>query len=321
MNFRTELHIEAQEPKIELNSQLFSIGSCFSESIGQKLLLNKFKLLCNPFGVLFNPLSIVKLLELTIDGGQIDQQHFVEHEGIWKHYDFHSQYNAKSKKQLESQLANVLQEVANWLKNTDIIIVTLGTAWVHELNTTNKIVANCHKQPKVLFSKRLLDLEEIHQAFDRLLAKLPKSTRIILTVSPIRHLKENLSFNQVSKSLLRLYCHQSIQKHEIASYFPSYELLLDDLRDYRFYTDDLIHPTDFAINYIWEKFQFAHFSEASQQFIKDWQKLSQALNHKALQPDSAAHKRFLKTLLSKLDAISIVNVEAEKAKVRQDLDL
>lgn len=320
MNFRTDLTISPQEPKIELTSQLLSLGSCFSDSIGEKLALNKFKANYNPFGVLFNPISIFKLLELAIKQEQPNPHHYIEQEGLWKHFDFHSQFSLESKDELQVLLNLTLNRVREYLANTDVLILTFGTAWVHQLQETNEIVANCHKVPNAQFTKRLLELSELEKGFDSLVAILPKKIRILLTVSPIRHIKEGLTLNQVSKSILRLFCHHAVEHHQQVSYFPSYELLLDDLRDYRFYKDDLIHPSDFAISYIWEKFMLAHFSEESQAFVKKWKKILLELQHKALHPESVAHQAFLKKLYQKLcDLPTHIDVNQELEFVSQQL--
>ena len=185
---------------------------------------------------------------------------------------------------------------------------------------TQQIVANCHKVANKNFSKRLLSLEEMEKGFELFLSLLPKNTQLIVTVSPIRHTRETLPLNQVSKSLLRVFCHQIAEKYPQVNYFPSYELLLDDLRDYRFYKDDLIHPSDFAINYIWETFIETHISKNSQAFISEWTKIRAALNHKPNAPDSEAHQKFIKKLLNHIQQLpDYVDVTLETQKLKAQL--
>lgn len=250
----------------------------------------------------------------------LTEAHFIESEGVWKHLDFHSSIYGNSKEELKSKLEGKKNELSNWIEKTDFLLLTFGTAWVYEFQDSGKIVANCHKLPNSQFTKRLLSVEEMLLAVSKLESLLPKNTQTILTVSPIRHLKDTVSLNSVSKSVLRLACHQLTAESKKFSYFPSYELLLDDLRDYRFYEADMIHPSETAINYIWEKFTQAYFDKESLLFLSDWQKIKSSLNHKAFQPNSDSHQFFLRNLLEKLERISTkVNVKAEIQTVQKQL--
>jgi len=318
MKFRTELALPSQHPKIKLETQLLSLGSCFSDEIGQKMADYKFKIRHNPFGILFNPISIFKLINDSLQHQQVDSQHFVCQQEHWFHYDFHSQWNDHSQQALQLKLEEQLQSSKDWLATTNVLMLTFGTAWVHELLESQEIVANCHKVPQSHFQKRLLTLEELLIAFEKTLSLLPKTISILLTVSPIRHTKEGLENNQVSKSLLRLFCHFAAEKYENVRYFPSYELVLDDLRDYRFFKEDLIHPNSFSIDYIWKKFSQAYFDEEALVFIQEWQKIRTAMQHRPFHPNTTAHHTFLQTLFAKIKGFSTqVNVEEELQMVEE----
>lgn len=319
MKFRTELSPNSEGVGIQMNTQLMGMGSCFSDEIGQKMADYKFNIRHNPFGVLFNPISIFKLLKLSLEEQSVHPKHFVEQQEQWFHYDFHSQLHAPTKEQLASDLKQQLQETKAWLSTTNVLIITFGTTWVHEYLDTQEVVANCHKVSKQQFNKRLLDLNELNTAFEEVYQLLPKETAILMTVSPIRHIKEGLENNQVSKSLLRLFCHYSKEKYENVHYFPSYELVLDDLRDYRFFEDDLIHPSTFSIDYIWQKFQAAYFDQESQQFIQEWQKIQKALQHHPFHPNTAAHRKFLTDLRQKIETFGAQVEVGEELKLVEDL--
>ncbi|MCS6968205.1 MAG: GSCFA domain-containing protein [Cytophagales bacterium] len=323
MQFRTELNVLPSAHPITHSSRLLLVGSCFAEEIGQKLLDNKFEVLVNPFGTIFNPLSLFELLEKSFTGGQLPSL-VVEREGRFFHYGLHSCHSAPTAQAMEQLAQALLRHTAEWIdrppKNDARIIITLGTAWIYELAQTGIPVANCHKMPAHLFNKRLLKVEEIVSAFDNLFNRLPSYCRIIVTVSPVRHLKDTLPLNAVSKSVLRLAAHQICQDFPGVEYFPAYELLLDDLRDYRFYAKDLLHPSEEAVEYIFEKFATAYFSAQTMQLIQRWEKIRQALQHRPLQPYSLSHGQFLEQLLEQLRKIApYLPVSQELAFVEEQL--
>jgi hypothetical protein len=296
------------------------MGSCFSDNIGNLLESNKLKVKINPFGVIFNPISLINLLEWSKGEATLEDQHFFESDGVWKHLDFHSSIFGASRKELESKLEELRAEVGEWLEKTDFLLLTFGTAWVYEFTETRKTVANCHKLPSSQFQKRLLSVEEIETTVSKLQKLLSKQTKVILTVSPIRHLKDTIPLNSVSKSILRFACHQLTKNSKQFQYFPSYEIMLDDLRDYRFYEPDMIHPSEVAINYIWEAFTKAYFDSEGQSFLLEWQKIKSGLNHKAFQPNSESHQKFLKSLLHKLEILSSkINVSEEILTIKGQL--
>ncbi len=323
MHFRTELSIPESPDKITLQTPVVTIGSCFAEVIGNRLAANKIPTLPNPFGTIFNPISMVKLIMQAVENQLPDDDLFVEHQGVWFHYDFHSSLWGNSRVELKERLVQKQEEVKGWLQKTDFLIFTFGTAFVYRHLATGQIVANCHKSPGSLFRRELLSLETILDAFKELFQRIsnqPSIRDIVLTVSPVRHTRDTLPLNAVSKSILRVACHELTENKANVSYFPAYEILLDDLRDYRFYKPDLIHPSEVAEEYIFERFQETYFESSLRDFMGEWQKIRQALSHKPLQPSTPSHRKFLESLLEKLQKLSHkTDVGAEVQQVEQQL--
>ncbi len=302
MEFQTTFSIEPSSFSIDHTCKIISIGSCFADHIGNYLVDHKFPILSNPFGVIFNPISIVELLKMT-QSQTFSSNLITEHQGIFHHFSFHSNLSALSKKKLELQLTNKIKEVLSFLNTTDTLIITLGTAFVYEHLNHNMIVANCHKVPQKKFRKRLVTVDEIIHAFRNIKTLLNQFKQVIITVSPVRHLKDSIPLNSVSKSTLRLACHQLCEQFDNFYYFPSYEILMDELRDYRFFKEDMIHPNEIAQKYVWEKFQDAFFSEETKKDVQTIHKLKQASLHKPFHVKSDAHQKFIKNTLSKIETL------------------
>ncbi|WP_266367521.1 GSCFA domain-containing protein [Tellurirhabdus rosea] len=319
MEFRTELIPEKLPETLHLDSRIVTVGSCFAEVMGRQLAENKLTVLSNPFGTLFNPVSIARVLLTALRGDGPDPDLFVEREGLWLHYDFHSSLRAGSREELTQILTERLQQTAEALQGADWLLLTLGTAVVYRHHETGKVVANCHKMPGALFEKYLYTYEHTLEVLNELLRKLKRfnpGLNVLLTVSPVRHIKDTLPVNGVSKALLRSVCHELTVWHERAHYFPAYEIVTDDLRDYRFYEADLIHPNAIAQQYLFEKFVQAAFDDELRSFVADWSDIRRALGHRPFNPDSPAHRKFLKNLLTKLDALgSRIDVSPERTAV------
>lgn len=314
MVFRTELPVTGTKA-INLQQAIFTIGSCFSDTIGQKLAENKFKVSANPFGTCYNPVSIHTLLTLAAHNTVPPTNSYLEQNGLHANYLFHSQFSSVSREQLEQQLTSTLASAHQHLQKASVVMITYGTAWVYQRKDTDEITNNCHKVPAANFTKRLLEVEEIVQDFVMLrkeLMTLNPSVQFILTLSPVRHLKDTLELNSVSKAIVRHAIYNITQQHKNTSYFPAYELLLDDLRDYRFYKSDLLHPSEEAEKYIWNKFAQAYFDDTTLEFIKRWTDVKAGMQHKAFHPQSDAHQAFLKKLRdSVLELKGLVDVEEE----------
>ncbi|MFP4089114.1 MAG: GSCFA domain-containing protein [Cyclobacteriaceae bacterium] len=302
--FRTELQITPSPSKISYEDHLLSVGSCFARAMGQRMVSNKFKALVNPFGTLYNPASIFRLLHDAVHLNLPDEDSYLQRDGIFYNYKFHSDFSAEDQEGLQAQIEQVLTSTQAQLKKSRWLIITLGTAFCYERKEKQRIVANCHKMPADLFEKRMLDPGEICIRFEQLLPNLltlNPDIQLIFTVSPVRHFRDTLVMNTVSKASLRLAVDQLMRQYpERISYFPSFELMIDDLRDYRFYGRDMLHPTEVAEDYIWQKFAEAYMDQPTRDITRKWEKLSRALQHRAFQPNSAPHQQFLRKTLEEL---------------------
>jgi len=311
--FRTEITCPPAHP-ISLKDTILTTGSCFADKFGQWLKNNKFDILVNPFGTNYNPFSIHKNLMDALSLSLNDEL-FINQQGIWHHYDYHSQWSSSERETLIASLKKIQQHVQRYIHRMNVLIITYGTAWVYHHKQLDQMVANCHKVPSKEFEKRLLSVDEITSSFRMLhtaLKKLRPGCRIIVTVSPVRHIKDTLALNSVSKAALRLACHTLVNQFENVAYFPSYEIMMDDLRDYRFYERDKIHPNEEAVEYIIQKFSDQYFQPEVISFVDKWQTIRQAMEHRPYHPNSDAHQNFLKELVIKLEALKdIVSVEEE----------
>ena len=302
--FRTPVLPKISARKILLNDPLFLIGSCFSENIGQKLSESKFDSLSNPYGVIYNPASIFSLMEEALLEKPVNEDLILKNQGIFRHYNFHSDISALDKEDLLSQIGEANKYSKIYLLQSKWILITLGTSIVYFHKKLNKIVSNCHKIPAKEFEKKRLHPDEILKSFDtfyKTLGSLNKDFSIILTVSPVRHVRDSFETNSISKSILRYACGALSESYDNVQYFPSFEIMMDDLRDYRFYEKDMLHPNASAIEYIWELFQQSYFSDDTRLFIKEWGKIRNALLHKPFYPDSREHQKFLRSTIQKLE--------------------
>jgi len=326
MRFRTELSLPPSHSiHISHSDKIITIGSCFAELIGQKLSFFKFHTLNNPFGTIFNPLSVSKLLQQSLFGEKFPDNSYVYTRGLWFNYFTHSSLFAVEKKTLEDTIKKKSIEVRKILEKGDILICTLGTSFIYKHLEKNILVSNCHKTSQEAFTKILLSAKEITEDFISTFSAIHQSNpklKIILSVSPVRHLKDTLILNSVSKSILRIVAYELEQTFPFVSYFPAYELINDDLRDYRFYKEDLIHPTPFAESYIWEKFSACYFKEQTRQLNQRWSMLEKNIQHKPLQESSADYKDFLKNTVQKLqDIATYLPVKKEIDEINKKIHL
>lgn len=306
-----------------ISDKILTIGSCFADVIGTRLISSKLAALSNPFGVLYNPYSIHKALRYAIFNETPAPHTFLKQLDVFLNYDFHSEISSLHQDKLQSHLKEVVGASHYFLNNAQWLIITFGTSWVYERNDTGEIVANCHKVPGTLFSKSLLTQKKIIESFEKFhkeLTVVNSGIKIILTVSPVRHIKDTLELNSVSKSILRTSCFTLAEEYRDVEYFPAYEMMMDDLRDYRFYKSDMIHPSEVAEEYIWEKFGERYFTPELKDFVHQWNDIQHALAHRPFHPSSVAHQSFLKGILKKLEELKpLVNVEEEIARVKAKL--
>ncbi|GAA4375247.1 GSCFA domain-containing protein [Hymenobacter koreensis] len=313
--FRTELAIKPDPQPLSVGARVFTIGSCFSDVIGARLAAHKVASQVNPFGTVFNPLSAAKLLRAAA-GEEVDwQQHVVEARGRWQSYDLHANFGADSPAELVKRIEETVASAADFLRTADVVVWTLGTAFSYHLRDTGELVNNLHKLPAARFEKELLSAEDIVTAVAEthaLLRRLNPKIRLVLTVSPVRHLRDTLPLNSVSKSVLRIACHYLAELLPGTTYFPAYELVLDDLRDYRFYGADMLHPSEVAEDYVWEKFMGAYFDEAFRDFVFEWDAIQRSLGHRPLHEGAPEHRHFLEQTEARLQRLSnVVNVRQE----------
>ncbi len=276
---------------------IFSVGSCFAENIGTLLKDKKFRVTTNPHGILFNPISIAKCIQNCLNASEADDSSFVERSQLWFSYHHHSQLYATSKLELQKQLNHLTKQAQLNLLQSNVLLITFGSAYVYRHIETQTIVANCHKQAASVFKKELLTVTEIVTTWKILITLLQQQLphlKIIFSVSPVKHLKDGVHENNLSKSVLLLSINELIQQTKNVYYFPAYELITDDLRDYRFYKADMAHPNEQAINYVWQKFSECYFSESTLYLNKTLEKLNLAYHHKLLQPESEESTQFKK---------------------------
>jgi lysophospholipase L1-like esterase len=323
--FRTEVHVAPSGLELSLQDGIVTVGSCFAEVIGNKLQSYKARVLVNPFGTIFNPLSVCKLLEAAMGQPLAFEQHLVQHNDIWYAYDLHSSLSSPNRNELLHLIRQRLQDTAQALQQASLLVITLGTAVGYRLHDTGQVVANCHKLPAKNFSRQLLTHDEMLAAIENTLTLLKQfnpNLKVLLTVSPVRHIKETIETNSVSKALLRVLCQQLTESHAQVLYFPAYEIMMDDLRDYRFYGRDMIHPTEQAEDYIWEKFSVAYLDEQFRTFQKEWEKIKRALTHRPFHPESDPHQTFLQSTLQQLQTLADkygLNIQEEAQLLRKQL--
>ena len=307
MQFRTKIPILQTDFKIDYNAKIVSLGSCFAVNMAEKFDYFKFENSCNPFGILFHPLAIEKLIDFAVSGKQFTEKDVFFHNERWHCFDAHSDLSNSSKDELIANLNAITTSLKLQLQAASHIIITYGTSWVYRNIATNEIVANCHKVPQKEFSKEILSVETIKESMQNtldLIQKINPNVNFIFTVSPVRHLKDGFVENQLSKAHLITAIHQ-ILKSEIcnlksAIYFPSYEIMMDELRDYRFYAEDMIHPNSVAIDYIWQRFSETSISEESHSIMKEVETIQKGLAHRPFNPNSASHQQFLSKLNDKM---------------------
>ena len=299
LKFKTELPLSTFRDKISHKDKLLLIGSCFSRDIGNKLRENKFHAFVNPFGILYDPLSISRNLTLAIANRAADAEGVIENSGRFYHLDFHSDISGKSEEECLQHADKAVSICRSALEELDFMFLTLGTSWIYRRNDSGKAIANCHKLPAKEFSKELLSVQDMELSLAGMLEKLlltnPK-VKVVFTISPVRHLKDGMHENQLSKAALMLAVDSVVKKFDHCMYFPSYEIMMDELRDYRFYKEDLLHPSTLAIDYIWRYFSESFFSIASFQLLEEIQQIASDVAHKPFHPESDAHKKFLQNL-------------------------
>lgn len=328
MDFRLEFTPKPFDIKISHQQKLLLIGSCFTEQIGTKLANHKFTVLDNPNGILFNPVSIAKSISSYISNKQYTGTDLFYQNECWNSWEHHSRFSHPDKNKCLEGINESQTKAHDFLKKADWLLITLGSAFVYETSPLTPlqeerenamvVVANCHKVPTDKFNKRLLSVDEVFTCLQTMIEKavaFNPQLKIIFTISPVRHLRDGFVENNRSKATLIQAVHQLVEKNNNCFYFPAYELIIDDLRDYRFFAEDMVHPNYAATNYVWEKFIAACIDEPSQQLMKEIAVIVAAKNHKPFNPKSEQHKKFLQTNLEKVKKLqqqfSYINFKEE----------
>ena len=308
--FRTTIKLGESPIKISHHKPILLIGSCFAESIGEKLLDSYFSATLNPFGILFNPLSIAASLERLLSKREFEAKELFKHQDLWISWMHHGRFDDSYREGALDNLNYFFHEGVKSLESAETLVITWGSSYAYFLtkNTdTPQLVANCHKLPASYFIRKRIETEEIVTTYANLLAKIweinPK-LKVILTVSPIRHLRDGMQENQLSKAILLLAAEEICQMFpEQLSYFPSYEIMMDDLRDYRFYDSDMLHPSSTAVDYIWDVFSKTYFTQQTLQAAKEFSELTSMLNHEVFHSDTEACRKFEQAKKDKMDEL------------------
>lgn len=305
--FRTTIQPEISKNKITYHTPVLFMGSCFTENIGNKMQALKFPVMINPFGVLYNPASVRKGLEILIDQKVFTPGGLGFFNEQWFSFYHDTQFSHPDQQKCLDKINRSIKLAASHLRKSKYLIISFGTAWVYKYLKTEKIVSNCHKIPAKEFERIKLGVEDIFVEWAKLinrLNELNKNLKIIFTVSPVRHWKDGAVQNQLSKSTLILAIYQLIKIFKNVEYFPAYEIMMDDLRDYRFYADDMLHPSNEAIEYIWNQFSDTYFEDNTKKIIQDVNRIIQAKNHRPLNPQAGLHKKFIQSQLKAVEKLS-----------------
>ncbi len=297
MKFRTEVSIAQSQKKIEPESAIFSIGSCFASEIAVLLSKGQLKTLNNPFGTLFNPWSIANAVQRLHDSRFYTEEDLIQYDDLYISLDHHSSFNQDYAHKTLGKINDSIEEGNRFLQSADFVIVTIGSSFIYDFLPKNRPAANCHKIPGKFFEKRLLSHEEIADSFTTIITNItdicPEGVEILLSVSPVRHVRDGMIENSLSKAKLIAAAQSAAAYFDNCTYLPAYEIVMDDLRDYRFYKEDLIHPNAQAVNYIFELFGNAFFSDETMDFVEENFRISQSLAHRPADEKSAKYQDFL----------------------------
>ena len=306
MKFRTDVEIPNSGKKIETDDRVFSIGSCFSTEMTNLLKAGQLQTLNNPFGTLFNPFSINNAVKKIHNAALYIEEDLVSFGEDVLSLDHHSSFNSRFVHQTLEKINGQIENANQFLQQTNWVLLTYGTSFIYDFLPKKKLVANCHKIPAKYFEKRLLThlelTDSIYETVENLKDIAKENVQILFTVSPVRHTKDGMVENNLSKSKLITAIHEILPQFENCHYLPVYEILMDDLRDYRFYKEDLIHPNNQAINYIWEKFGNAYFSNETMDFIEENLKIAKSLDHRSLDDNSPKYREFAEKLSQRIAA-------------------
>ena len=321
MNLQTKITVAAPDFLIDYNSRLMMLGSCFAENMGSKFSYYKFDVDVNPCGIIYNPLSVANVLRLIVEGKQFEKSDLRQVGGKWVSLYHHGAFSSTDPDECLRRINDRLTKATGTL---DLLVITWGTAWVYRYTRENIVVSNCHKIPSQEFERSRLSVEDIVKEYLVLIGRLREinpGLRILFTVSPIRHWKDGAHGNQLSKATLLLAIDRLREELQHVYYFPAYEIVLDELRDYRFYADDMLHMSGFTVDYIWERFLYSFISPEVLGLMNQIGRVNKGVAHRPFDPQSEEYHRLVKKMLAEIAMISrsypMIDFSEEKRKLNE----
>lgn len=329
LKFQTKVEIPKYKWQTGYKKLNLFMGSCFTQNVGNKMATLKYPVDINPFGILYNPESVANGLEILLGKKLFTKNKLVEYQGLWHSFSHHGSFSSTNTNECLEKINSRITTSTDSLKSAGFLFLTFGTAWVYRYKKSGEIVANCHKIPNKEFSRERLSVAEIVERYTELLTRIWSengSVKVVFTVSPIRHWKDGAIENQRSKATLLLAVEQLIQTfgEQKCAYFPSYEIVMDELRDYRFYAEDMLHISDVALKYIWQLFEEALINADSRSISSEILKISNAKNHRAFNKNSKEYYNFLTQVLNKIIELEVkqpyLNFQFEKEYFKTQLN-
>lgn len=326
MNLQTKITVAAPDFLIDYNSRLMMLGSCFAENMGSKFSYYKFDVDVNPCGIIYNPLSVANVLRLIVEGKQFEKSDLRQVGGKWVSLYHHGAFSSTDPDECLRRINDRLTKATGELRTLDLLVITWGTAWVYRYTRENIVVSNCHKIPSQEFERSRLSVEDIVKEYLVLIGRLREinpGLRILFTVSPIRHWKDGAHGNQLSKATLLLAIDRLREELQHVYYFPAYEIVLDELRDYRFYADDMLHMSGFTVDYIWERFLYSFISPEVLGLMNQIGRVNKGVAHRPFDPQSEEYHRLVKKMLAEIAMISrsypMIDFSEEKRKLNEGI--
>jgi hypothetical protein len=320
MNFRTTFSIDPSDERIDYNTPVMFIGSCFATEIGNKMKEGRMKTLINPAGVVYNPVSAGNTLDIILEKKNFGLKDLHTFNGVNFSFSHYTDFSSEDPSKVLDKINLSTETAADFLKQARFLFITFGTARVFRLNETGEIVSNCHKIPASQFTREILAVDQIVSAWNEILDRLNSfnpGIRVIFTISPVRHWKDGAHGNQISKSILFLAVEQLLGHRVVSGYFPAYELIMDDLRDYRFYAGDMLHLSQAAVNYVWKAFSDCYFDPATSGLWKEAEEINKAMNHRFLSDSVSGKKEFAVAILKKISQIEKKNSQIDFTKEKK----
>ena len=324
MNLQTKITVAAPDFSIDYNSRLMMLGSCFAENMGSKFSYYKFDVDVNPCGIIYNPLSVANVLRLLVEGKRFEKNDLREVGGKWVSLFHHGAFSSADPDECLHRINDRLTKATGELRTLDLLVITWGTAWVYKYIPENMIVSNCHKIPSQEFERSRLSVEDIVKEYVELIERLREinpGLRILFTVSPIRHWKDGAHGNQLSKATLLLAIDRLREEIQHVYYFPAYEIVLDELRDFRFYAEDMLHVSGFTVDYIWERFLYSFISPEVFGLMNQIGRINKGVAHRPFEPQSEEYQRLVKKMLAEIAMISrsypMIDFSEEKRKLNE----